>query len=346
MQNDSSATSGAGRPDNGSWRDVVAKYQQASNGRAFWQLASTLIPYALLWYLMYHAIQISLWLALPLALVAAAFQVRIFIIFHDCGHGSFLPSRRANDIVGFFVGVLTFSPYRHWTWQHAIHHGTAGQLDRRGMGDLWTMTVQEYLEATPLRRLLYRLARNPVVLFVLAPVFIFLVYQRFPSPEAKARERRSVHRLNFALLGMGLVLSSIYGLWPYLMIQSLVIAVSGAVGIWMFYVQHQFEEAYWEREADWDYVSAALRGSSFYKLPRVLQWFSGNIGFHHVHHLSPRIPNYNLQKAHEAESLFQQVKTMTLASSLRTLSLRLWDEQERKLVGYAHLRRMRSRPQP
>ena len=341
MQSDSSATSGAGRPDDTSWRNVVTKYQQPSAARAVWQLASTLIPYALLWYLMYHAIEISLWLALPLALLAAAFLVRIFIIFHDCGHGSFLGSRRANDFVGTVAGVLTFSPYHHWRWQHGIHHGTAGQLDRRGTGDVWTMTVREYLEASRWRRWTYRLARNPLVLFVLAPLFIFVIWQRFPAADAGVRERRSVLRMNLALAGMVIVLISIFGLWPYLLLQSVVTAVAGAAGIWLFYVQHQFEDAYWERAADWDYTAAALRGSSFYKLPRVLQWFSGNIGFHHIHHLSPRIPNYNLQKCHERESLFQQVKTMTVASSLRSLRLRLWDEQNRKLVGYAHLRRAR-----
>jgi acyl-lipid omega-6 desaturase (Delta-12 desaturase) len=323
-----------------SWRGAVAKYQQSSTARACWQLASTLIPYALIWYLMYHAMAISLWLALPLAVLAAAFLVRLFIIFHDCTHGSFIGSRRANDAVGVLTGVLTFCPYHHWRWQHGVHHGTAGQLDRRGTGDVWTMTVQEYLEASRWRRWTYRLARNPLVLFVLAPLFIFMIYQRFPATSARVRERRSVYRMNFALAGMVAVLSWIYGIWPYLLMQAVVIAIAGAAGIWLFYVQHQFEDAYWEREADWDYAAAALRGSSFYKLPGILQWFSGNIGFHHVHHLSPRIPNYNLQKCHEAESLFRQVKTMTLASSLRSLSLRLWDEQSRKLVSYAYVRRM------
>ena len=341
MQSDLNVASGAGRPDDASWRDVVTKYQQPSPVRAAWQLISTLVPYALLWYLMYHAIEISVWLALPVALLAAAFLVRIFIIFHDCGHGSFLGSRRANDFVGIVAGVLTFCPYHHWRWQHSIHHGTAGQLDRRGTGDVWTMTVREYLEASRWRRCTYRLARNPLILFVLAPLFMFVVYQRFPAVNARVRERRSVYGMNLALAGMVIALSWIFGVWPYLLLQSVVMAVAGAAGIWLFYVQHQFEDAYWEREGNWDYTSAALRGSSFYKLPTVLQWFSGNIGFHHVHHLSPRIPNYNLQRCHEAESLFQQVKTMTVMSSLRSLRLRLWDEQNQKLVGYAHLRQAR-----
>jgi omega-6 fatty acid desaturase (delta-12 desaturase) len=342
MQSDSSAAGDSSRTGDASWRDVVAKYQRPCNARALWQLASTLIPYALLWYLMYHAIAVSLWLAVPVAVLAAAFLLRIFIIFHDCGHGSFLDSRRANDAVGFLTGVLTFCPYHHWRWQHAIHHGTTGDLDRRGMGDVWTMTVQEYLDASLWRRCAYRLARNPVILFILAPLFVFVVYQRFASPRANRRERHSVQWMNLALLGMAVALAWIFGIWPYLLIQSIVVAVAGTAGIWLFYVQHQFEDAYWKRSEDWNYTAAALRGSSFYKLPRVLQWFSGNIGFHHIHHLSPRIPNYNLQKCHEGEPMFQQVRTMTLASSLRSLTLRFWDEHENRLIGYAGLRRIRA----
>jgi omega-6 fatty acid desaturase (delta-12 desaturase) len=327
-----------------SWRGAIAKYQQPSTARACWQLASTLLPYALIWYLMYHAVAISLWLTLPLAALAAAFLVRLFIIFHDCGHGSFLGSRRANDFVGVLTGILTFCPYHHWRWQHGVHHGTAGKLDRRGTGDVWTMTVQEYLEASRWQRWKYRLSRNPLVLFVLAPLFIFVIYQRFPAVNAQVRERRSVHRMNFALAAMVVVLSWIFGIWSYLLLQSVVMALAGAAGIWLFYVQHQFEDAYWEREADWDYAAAALRGSSFYKLPKVLQWFSANIGFHHVHHLSPRIPNYNLQKCHESEPLFRQVRIMTLVSSLHSLPLRLWDEQSRRLVSYAQARRTHRPP--
>jgi acyl-lipid omega-6 desaturase (Delta-12 desaturase) len=342
MPSDSRPATDHDQTGTASWRDILAKYQRPSNGRALWQLASTLIPYALLWYAMYHVMAISLWLVVPVALLAAAFLVRIFVIFHDCGHGSFLGSRRANDAVGFLTGVLTFCPYYHWRWQHAIHHGTAGDLDRRGMGDVWTMTVQEYLDAPWWRRCAYRLARNPVVLFVLAPLFVFVLYQRFASPRANRRERHSVQWMNLALLGVVVALAWTFGIWPYLLIQSIVMAVAGAGGIWLFYVQHQFENAYWQRSADWSFTAAALHGSSFYKLPRVLQWFSGNIGFHHIHHLSPRIPNYNLQKCHEGDALFRQVQVMTLASSLRTLTLRFWDENENKLVGYAGLRRIRA----
>lgn len=258
-----------------------------------------------------------------------------------CGHGSFFKSRLANTITGSIAGVLTFTPYYHWRWEHSRHHATAGDLDRRGTGDIWTMTVQEYLESSRWKRFAYRLARNPIVLFVIAPVFLFLVRQRVPSPAASRRERRSVWWMNVTILGMAAALSRIFGIVPYLLIQLTVLMVAGAAGVWLFYVQHQFEDAYWERGEDWDYTAAALQGSSFYKLPSILQWFSGNIGYHHVHHLSARIPNYNLERCHKSHSLFQEVKPITLLSSLNSLTFRLWDERLRKLVGFRHLRKLR-----
>jgi acyl-lipid omega-6 desaturase (Delta-12 desaturase) len=327
--------------DKASWKSAVARYQRSSTGRALWQLVSTLVPYLLLWFVIYRALDVSLWLAILPAALAGAFLVRLFIIFHDCGHGSYFDSRRANDIVGFITGVLTFTPYDHWRWEHALHHSTAGHLDKRGIGDVWTMTVQEYLEASPARRCKYRLMRNPLVLLVLAPFYVFLISHRFASPKADRRRRRSVWSMNLMFLGTAALLSWIFGLGPYLLIQATITLVAGAAGIWLFYVQHQFEGVYWERGESWDYTEAALRGSSFYKLPAVLQWFSGNIGFHHIHHLSPRIPNYNLQRCHEGEQLFRQVKPITLRSSLRCLALRFWDEQSRTLVGYARMRQIR-----
>ncbi|MDB5978750.1 MAG: hypothetical protein JWR07_5510 [Nevskia sp.] len=327
--------------DKVAWRGIVEKYRQPSTIRALWQLANTFLPYALLWYFMYLSLAVSWWLAGPLAVLAGAFLVRIFIIFHDCGHGSYFRSRRANDILGFVAGVLTFTPYYHWRWEHAIHHGTTGHLDKRGTGDVWTMTVQEYLESSRWKRFAYRLARNPVVLFVLAPVFMFVVMQRVPSPRADPRERHSVWWTNLAILCLAIGMNWIFGFVAYLLLQLTATAVAGAVGVWMFYVQHQFEDVYWERGDDWDYVAAALQGSSFYKLPKILQWFSGNIGFHHIHHLSARIPNYNLQKCHEADPLFQQVKPLTFLDSLKSSTLRLWDEKARKLVGYKRAKQIR-----
>jgi omega-6 fatty acid desaturase (delta-12 desaturase) len=323
------------------WKEIVLRFQKPSVPRATWQIVNTLGPYALLWYLMYRSMAVSFWLTLPLAILTGAFLVRVFIIFHDCGHGSFFKSRRANDIVGFICGMLTFTPYYHWRWEHSIHHATAGDLDRRGSGDVWTMTVQEYLESSRWKRFAYRLARNPVILFVIAPLVLFLVRQRFPSRRASKRERHSVYWMNLAVFSLGALLSACFGLEAYLLLQLLVIGVAGCAGVWLFYVQHQFEGVYWERGGDWDFTAAALQGSSFYKLPRILQWFSGNIGYHHIHHLSSRIPNYHLESCHESHPLFQTVKPVTLFSSFKSFSFRLWDEQRRRLVGYRDLRVLR-----
>src|SRR5262249_25095407 len=221
------------------------------------------------------------------------------------------------------------------TREHAIHHATSGDLDRRGRGDLWTLTVQEYLAASRWKRFAYRLARNPVILFGVAPLFLFLIKHRFAGPEAGPRERRSVIWTNISLVLLAAAMSSFVGFKAYIVLQLVMVVVAGTAGMWLFYVQHQFEEVQWQHGAEWDYTAAALKGSSFYKLPSVLQWFSGNIGFHHIHHLSPAIPNYPLEKCHRSEPLFQTVKPLTLFSSLKSLTFRLWDERRQKLVGYA-----------
>jgi omega-6 fatty acid desaturase (delta-12 desaturase) len=329
------------RPSMAEWKQIVARYEVPSVARATWQIVNTVVPYAFLWWVMYQAYTVSWWLSLPVAAVAGALTVRIFIIFHDCGHGSFFKSPTANAVTGFLCGMLTFAPYYHWRWQHSLHHGTTGNLDRRGTGDIWTMTVQEYLESSRWKRFAYRLARNPVVLFVIAPVFLVLVRQRFPSSDCSPRERRSVWWMNLALAGMVAAMCWVFGVVPYLVLQVTVVALAGAAGVWLFYVQHQFEDAYWERREDWDYTAAAMQGSSFYQLPAILRWFSGNIGYHHVHHLSSRIPNYHLKRCHDSHPMFKEVKPLTLWASLRTMKLQLWDEQMRKLVGYIHAHRRR-----
>jgi len=297
MMHNSAPEKPESQPGAPAWKEIVSKYQKPEVWRGVWQIVNTLVPYGALWYVMYLSQQVSYWLTVPLAILGGGFLVRVFIIFHDCGHGSYFKSRRANDILGFITGVLTLTPYYQWRWEHALHHSSAGDLDRRGTGDVWTLTVQEYLEAGRWKRFAYRLARNPIVLFVLAPLFLFVVRQRFVTPKAPWRERQSVYWTNLALLGLGTGLSLVFGLKAYLLIQLTVIMVAGSAGIWLFYVQHQFEGVYWERGEHWDYTTAALKGSSFYKLPKVLQWFSGNIGFHHIHHLSPRIPNTSWKSA-------------------------------------------------
>ena len=323
------------------WRQAVSEHQKPILRSSVWQIVNTLTPYLALWGLMIWTRAISYWITLALAVVAAGFLVRIFIIFHDCGHGSFLESRRANDVLGFVTGVLTFTPYRQWRHLHAVHHATSSDLDRRGPGDIWTLTVQEYLDASRWKRFSYRLARNPLVLFVLAPFYVFLIQQRFPSRVVGGRERKGVYWTNAALLAIAVLMALTIGIKAYLLIQFPVLMLAAVAGVWLFYVQHQFEDVYWERRPHWDFAAAALRGSSFYKLPKILQWFTGNIGFHHIHHLSPAIPNYKLEKCHKGNQMFQDVKPVTLWSSMKAFSFRLWDERREKLVGYGRVRAIR-----
>ena len=324
------------------WRVVVMRYQTSCAFRATWQVVNSFGFYVATWGLIFLSLSLSYWLTAALALLAGGLLMRVFIILHDCGHGSFFKSRLANDITGYIGGVLTFTPYHLWRWEHAQHHSAAGDLDRRGIGDIPTMTVEEYLNAPRLKRWTYRLIRNPVVLFGVIPLLMFFIKHRLPmADKASAKIRHSVHWTNFALLALVVGMSLLFGFWTYLIIQVAVIMITGSVGTWLFYVQHQFEDVYWGRGDDWDFVDAALKGSSFYKLPKVLQWFTGNIGFHHIHHLSPRIPNYNLERCHEAEPLFQAVVPVTLRSSMDSIHYRLWDEKQRKLVGYGPMRALR-----
>ena len=320
-------------------KPLINKYQVPSNATAVRQVVNSLGPYLLLWTLMYLALQISWWLVIPLAVLSGAFLVRVFIIFHDCSHGSYFCSPRANTMMGFFCGMLVFTPYGQWRREHAAHHATAGNLDRRGVGDMWTMTVAEYQQASVWNRILYRVMRNPLFLFGIAPVYMFIIGQRIPTRNAKRSDLKSVWQMNLAVLAMVSTMMFIFGVVPYLVIQLIVVTVAGSAGFWLFYIQHQFEGTYWERDQNWDYVDAALHGSSFYKLPKVLQWFSGNIGFHHIHHLSPRIPNYNLERCHDSHPMFQDVHTVTLLSSLSAMSYHLWDESSHRLVSFRELKR-------
>ena len=346
MRDDLISTPGKRQGNTLAWKKLVARYEQPSLWRSVFQFVNSLVPYGVLWFLIYRSLAVSYWITLLLVILAGGFVMRLFIIHHDCGHGSFFKSQRANNIVGFVTGVLTFTPYQFWRWKHAVHHAGSGDLDRRDLGAVWTLTVQEYLDAPFWKRLVYRLVRNPFVLLVVAPSILFLILHRFASARASKRDRRSVHWTNLAILAVAVVLSLVMGVKAYLMIQLSVMTVAGTVGVWLFYVQHQFEGVYWQRHGEWDYTAAALQGSSYYKLPRILQWFSGNIGFHHIHHLSPRIPNYNLEKCHNGDPLFQRVTTVTLLPSLKSLTFRLWDEPNRRLVSYSYLRTLPRRHSP
>jgi omega-6 fatty acid desaturase (delta-12 desaturase) len=314
---------------------LLSPYQKANVSKAVRQVITSVIPYFVLWYAMIRALEVSYWLTLGLAVIAAGFLVRIFIIFHDCGHNSFLPSKRANKRLGFWMGVLTFTPGEQWWHSHAVHHATSGNLDKRGEGDVTTLTLEEFYDTTWLSRLGYRFFRNPLVMFILGPIFMFFIMHRLPLPRYGKKETASVIWTNLAILGIATGMSLLIGLKAYLIIQVPVMVIAGMGGIWLFYVQHQFEGVYWERDEEWNYVASALLGASFLRLPRVLQWFSGNIGYHHIHHLSPRIPNYNLEQCHENSALFKRwARVLTAGDAFRATALKLWDESIRKLVGF------------
>lgn len=318
------------------WYRALAKYEKPDARKAVFQLLNTFVPYILLWVAMVWMLKsgLSYWLTLPLCVLAAGMQVRIFIFFHDCGHGSFLPSKRANTILGYISGILTFTPYEDWRLPHAGHHASTGDLDRRGKGDVWTMTVEEFVAAPKFVRMIYRFFRNPIILFVFGPPVMFFIIHRFPHKNAGKRERQSVLITNLALLALICVSYFTIGLGTFLAIQIPMMTISGTVGLWLFYVQHQYEGVYWEEHEDWNPISAALDGSSYYKLPKVLQWFSGNIGLHHIHHLRPRIPNYNLQKCYDENPALQIEEPLTLGRSLKCMNLNLWDEKQGTLVTF------------
>ncbi len=320
------------------WRPAIAPYQRPNVRHSIWQIVNTFVPYAVLWYLMVLSLAYSYVITLALAVLTSGFLVRIFIILHDCGHGSFLPSKRASGIIGSICGVLTLTPYYQWRHDHAMHHATAGDLDRRGHGDVQTLTVAEYLQLSPWKRLSYRVFRHPLVLLLVGPIFTFVVSQRFVLPTSGPRERHSVYATNAILVAVAVGMSALIGVWSYLSIVLPVVMCAGAAAVWLFYCQHQFEGTYWTHHEEWDFEAAALQGSSYFRLPRVLQWFTGNIGFHHVHHLSPRIPNYNLEACHNAHPRLQEVTTITIRSSLSAFALKLWDEERAELVGLKEVR--------
>jgi len=278
---------------------------------------------------------------LPFSIFAAGFLVRIFVIFHDCGHGAFFKSQLANNFWGYLTGVLTFTPYQHWRHSHAVHHSHAGDLDQRGWGDVWTMTVDEYLKASRWVRIKYRFARNPFCLFIIGPAILFLIVHRLPPQKAGKMGRQSVRATNLGIFCFTIAMSSLIGLKAFLLIQLPSLIISASAGVWLFYVQHQFEGVYWERHAKWDYVMQALKGSSFLKLPKVLQWFTGSIGFHHIHHLCPRIPNYSLERCYKENPMFQKIKPITFLKSFRSLAFRLWDEKHHRLVGFDYLKKVK-----
>ena len=315
---------------------AVARFAQPDLRQGVWQLVNTFGPYLALWVVMVVMLKqgISYWMVLPIIILAAGFLVRLFIIFHDCCHLSFFNSRRANRIVGYITGLMAFTPYDQWQHSHAIHHATVGNLDKRGVGDVMTMTVGEYKASSPANRFFYRLYRNPIVLLLIGPSLVFFLGHRIPHKDANRGQRQSVWIVNLILLGILIAAHFTIGLSTYLLIQIPIMMIAGSVGVWLFYVQHQYEGVYWARQEAWDPLRASLQGSSYYKLPKVLQWITGNIGLHHIHHVQPRIPNYNLQACQDQVKEMDSVKPITLFNSFKSLGLRLWDEDRQELVGF------------
>ena len=323
------------------WQGIVSKYAYPETWRSLWQIANSLVPFLLMWYVMYRSLEVGYWLTLLLAVPTAGFMVRCFIIFHDCCHGSFFRSIKANDRLGLVLGILVLTPYYEWKHDHAIHHATAGDLDRRGIGDVYTMTVEEYLAAPWYKKAGYRIMRNPLILFTVGATIVFAVTHRFWRQGAGKRERSSVVWTNLAIAGVAGWLVLEIGWAAFLMVELPVLLIACGAGVWMFYIQHNFDPTYWERHQNWDFFNAGMDGSSFYKLPKVLQWFTGNIGFHHIHHLSPRIPNYKLEKCHNENPVFQ-IEPLTVRKSMKSLFFRLWDEREKMLVGWEALKKYKA----
>ena len=320
------------------YRAALAPYARPDVRSSLLDLATSIVPYLLLMAAMIALVPVSYLAVLALSIPAAGFLLRTFIVFHDCAHGSFLPSKRANQWLGRVLGVVVYTPYGAWKHSHAMHHASAGDLDRRGDGDVPTMTVTEYHAAAWKIRLAYRLFRHPAVMFTIGPLIAMVIQPRLTSRKSRPRIRNSVLLNNLAL---AIVIGGFcwaFGWETFVLVQAPMVVLAGGAGVWLFFVQHQFEDVYWESGDEWSYADAALRGSSYLRLPKALQFFSGNIGLHHVHHLSARIPNYNLQAAHDALDVFQSVPVLTIRSGMRATRLKLYDEDARQMVTFAQAR--------
>jgi len=320
---------------------LIARFESPSVAASLVQVATTVLLFIGTYATIYWTLSFSYILGSVLVFPAAGLVVRLFIIQHDCGHGALFRSRRANDLVGLGCSVLTFTPYQNWRRQHASHHGNWNNLDRRNSGaDIYSacLTVAEYKALSPSGRFTYRAVRHPIVAHILLPPLVFLLLYRIPfdTPKAWARERRSVHFTNLALLGVIGLSGFLLGFKQILFIELPIIILASIIGVWLFSLQHRFEGTVWTRQAGWNFTNAALEGSSYLKLPKILQWFTGNIGFHHIHHLSPRVPNYRLQACHEAlAAMGRGVRTLSWRGGLAATRLALWDESRRQMISFA-----------
>jgi omega-6 fatty acid desaturase (delta-12 desaturase) len=322
------------------WNSILRPYWGPDARKSVIQLLTSAIPFVLLWYAMLRSLEVGYWLTLLLAIPTAGFMMRLFMIQHDCGHGSFFHSRRARDWLGFCIGVLLLTPYEYWRKTHAYHHAHSGDLDFRGFGDIDTFTVAEYRSWSRTKQLWYRVYRNPLVLFSVGPAFHFFVKHRYPwdIPRDWKQAWRSVWATNVAIVAVVAIMWHFVGIERFLLVQLPATLLACSMGVWLFYVQHQFEHTYWHWHEQWDFYDASLHGSSYLKLPAPLQWITANIGVHHVHHMSARIPNYKLQRVHDENPEFQVVTRVSLKDTWRLLNLTLWDEDERRLIRFRDLR--------
>ena len=320
------------------WRESVARHEEPSLRHSLQDVATSVVPYLALTVAMYLCLDVSVWITLALAVPAAGFLLRTFVVFHDCAHGSFMPTKRGNLWLGRLTGLVVFQPFANWRHNHAVHHGTAGDLDRRGTGDVPTLTVEEYVSRPWKQRLGYRLFRNPLVMFGIGPIWSLMIGPRIWSNRMRPRQRRSIIVTNLALAALIGAIVWLVGLEAWLLVQMPIAFIAGTLGVFLFYVQHQFEDVYWESAEHWDYAEAALQGSSYLRLPKLLQFFSGNIGLHHVHHLSAKIPNYNLQRAHDENAIFHDVPVLSVRDGLRSIRLKVIDPKSGRLLTWSQVR--------
>jgi omega-6 fatty acid desaturase (delta-12 desaturase) len=323
------------------WRQELAPYARPHVPRSLLDLATSVVPYIALSAAMYWLLGISYAFALLLAVPTGGFLLRTYILFHDCAHGSFLPTKRANRLLGRVLALIVWTPFSAWRHSHAVHHATAGDLERRGVGDVPTWTVAEYNAAPRGKRIGYWLFRHPLVMFILGPIWAMLVGPRIVTRSQRPQARRSILWTNVGVAAMVVGFSALIGWQDYLLVWGPPVLLAGSAGVFLFYVQHQFEDAYWESSERWTYDDAALRGSSYLKLPAVLRFFTGNIGFHHVHHLSARIPNYHLPRAHADNPALQSVPVLSLWDGFKAVRLKVWDEQQGRLVTFRDARAAR-----
>ncbi|WP_022927351.1 fatty acid desaturase [Patulibacter americanus] len=316
------------------WKSDLAPYARADVRKSVIDVLTSVVPYMALFYVMYLSLDVSYWLTLALSIPASGFLLRTYIVFHDCAHGNFLPSKRGNHILGVFTALLVYTPFSAWRHSHAMHHASAGDLDRRGDGDVPTMTVEEYQNASRGERIVYRLTRNAFVLLTLGPIVSLVIQPRLWKGTDRPRIKRSIIGTNIALVALVALMCVLMGPLNFFLVQFPMVMLAGGAGVWLFFVQHQFEDAYWENSETWSYAEAALQGSSYLRLPKVLQYFSGNIGLHHVHHLSAKVPNYHLQAAHDATPIFQKVPVLTLRAAVKSTRLKLWCPDRGRLVTW------------